>query len=56
MLNTKEDILKNMGNQTIDEPPLISIVGKKNIIEENGAHQLFDYQHSLKHLLLFSTE
>jgi len=29
MLNTKEDILKNMGNQTIDEPPLISIVGKK---------------------------
>ncbi len=26
MLNTKEDILKNAGNQTVDGPPLTSIV------------------------------
>jgi len=47
-LNTKQDILKNVGNQTVD-------VAFFPTMEVNGVH-LFDYQHSLKYLLFCSTE
>jgi len=42
LLNSKEDILKNVGNQTVDGRK------KKNTMEVNGFRQLFDYQHSSK--------
>jgi len=56
-LNIKEDILKNVGNQTV-ECAVTSIVWKKknNTSEVNGFGQLFGYRHSSKYLLLCSTE
>jgi len=52
LLNTKQDILKNVGNQTVDGTHSIFFP----TMEVNGYHQLFDYLHSLKYLLLCSTE
>ncbi len=37
----ENNILKNVSNQQLTEP-LTSIVGKKNTMEVNGYHQLFD--------------
>jgi len=45
LLNTKDDILKNVGNQTVD----FFFFHK----EVNG-HQLFGYRHSSKYLPLCS--
>ncbi len=42
MLNTKEDILKNFEEMLTSR--------ERNTMEVNGDHQLFDYQHSSKHL------
>jgi len=55
LLNTKVDILKNAGNQTVDEP-LTSIVFFLPTMEVNGVHQLSDYRHSSKYLPLCSAE
>jgi len=46
LLNTKEDILKNVGNQTVDSSHLTPIVGKENTMEVNGYWELSGYQHS----------
>ncbi len=54
MLNIKEDILKNAGNQTVD-----GLIDFHSIyfltMDVNGDQQLFDYQHSSEYLLLCST-
>jgi len=54
LLNTNEDILKNVGKWTVDG--LHCLPWKKNTMEVNGAHQLFSYWHSSKYLRLCSTE
>ncbi len=48
MWNMKEDILKNAGNQTVDEFHSIYFP----TIEVNADQQLFDCKHSSKYLLL----
>ncbi len=54
MLNIKEDILKNAGNQTVDG--LIDFHSISFLtMDVNGDQQLFDYQHSSEYLLLCST-
>jgi len=55
-LNTKEDILKNVGNQIFDGTPLTSIVFVFHTMEVNGAHQLFSNPYSSKYLILCLTE
>jgi len=56
-LNIKEDILKNVGNQTVEcRSDFHSMEEKKNTSEVNGFGQLFGYRHSSKYLLLCSTE
>jgi len=45
LLNAKEDILENVGNQT-------SIVFFSPTMEVSGVHQLFGYQHPSKDLAL----
>ncbi len=53
LLNTKEDILKNVGNQTADDLhwlPYDKRSRKKNTMEVDGDHQMFGYQHSSKYL------
>jgi len=53
LLNTKEDILKNMGHWH----PLTSIVSiPPYTTEVNGVHQLFGYPYSSKYLRLCSSE
>ncbi len=53
LLNTKEDILKNVENQTvaIDFHSM-----EKNTVEVFGNQKLFNYQHSSKYIRLCSTE
>ncbi len=46
LLSTDEDILKNVGKQTVDSNPLTSKVFFFHIMEVNGYLQLFGYQHS----------
>jgi len=48
LLNTKEEILKNVGNHPVDG---IDLVGQ-NTKEVNSYHKLSGYQHSSKYLLL----
>jgi len=51
------DILKNVGNQTINRAPLTSIVFFfLHTMEVNRAHQLFSNPYSSKYLLLCLTE
>jgi len=51
LLNTKEDILKNAGNQTVDVPTTVcmSIVNVPTM-EVNGVHQPFGYHFFFKYL------
>jgi len=49
LLNTKEDILKIDGNQTV-------AVTDCHSMEKNGYHQMFVHQHSSQYLLLCSTD
>jgi len=44
------NILKNVGNHQL------TVAIRKNTMEVNGYRQLSGYQHSLKYLLLCSTE
>ncbi len=54
MLNKKEDILKNAGNQTVDG--LIDFHSISFLtMDVNGDQQLFDCQHSSEYLILCST-
>ncbi len=39
LLSTKEDILKNVGHQTVDGA--LTLILSENIMEVNGYHQLF---------------
>ncbi len=55
-LNTKGDILKNVGNQTIDSYWLPMYVIFSQTMEVNGYRQLFGYQHSSKYLLFECSE
>ncbi len=54
LLNIKEDILKNVGEQF--RSPLTSIIWGKSTIEVNVDHQLFVFSHSSKYFLLCSAE
>ncbi len=56
LLSTKEDILKNVGNQTFDGSHRRLQYGEKNTMKVNGDHQIFGYQHSSKYIQLSSTE
>jgi len=55
LLNTKENILKNVGNRTVDCNHWLPLIFFPTM-EGNGVHQLFNCQHSSKYLLLCSTE
>ncbi len=46
LLNTKEDILKNVGNQIVDGIPNDFNVFFPHTMEVNGYRQLFGYQRS----------
>ncbi len=55
----KEDILKNVGNQTVGNQAVAIdfLVWKKRKKKEfKGYRQLFGYQHSAKYLILCSTD
>ncbi len=54
-LSTKEDILKNVGNQTVDSSHWL-LLYFFHTIEVNGYRQLFGYQRSSKYLLLCSRD
>ncbi len=54
LLNIKEDILKNVGEQF--RSPLTSIIWGKSTIEINEDHQLFVFSHSSKYLLCSAEE
>jgi len=49
LLNTKEDILKNVDNQTVDGHQM-------NTMEVNGVHELSGCRHSSKYIPLCSAE
>ncbi len=54
LLNSKEAILKNVGNQTVDGSR--HTMEKKYTMEVNVYRQLFGYQHSTKYIILCSAE
>jgi len=56
LLNTKEDIMKNVGNQTVDGPIDFHSIFCPNIQANVGRQLSGGYQYSLKHLLLCLTE
>ncbi len=51
VLNTKEDILKNVEKQNVD----VRLSMCFHTMKVNGYHQLFGYQHSSEYLILCST-
>ncbi len=53
LLNTKEAILKNVGNQTVLGITDFHITDKISM-EVNGDQKLLGYQHSSKNLLIFT--
>ena len=57
LLNTKEDILKNVSNQTVDGPHWLPYLFSLYYgLEVNDAHQLFSYPYSSKYLPFCSAE
>ncbi len=55
LLNTKEDILRNVGKRTVSVPTDFHYIGKSSI-NVSGDYQLFVFSHSSKYLLLCSEE
>ncbi len=56
LLSTNEDILKNVGKQTVAGSHWLPLYGKKILWKSMGCCQLSGYQHSSKYLHLCSTE
>lgn len=54
LLNTKEDVLKNFGNQKVIK--LTFILEVKNTTEVSGDQQWFGFQHSSKYPPLCSLQ
>jgi len=52
LLNTKDDILKNVSNQTVDGPSMVFLFFFFQTMEVKWANRLFGYPYSSKYHLL----